>query len=631
MITSSEESGNNPLNDMFDGYLSGEKKLLDLSAAFSGTIGTACYKLFGASLERALSIKEMNTCYRDFLIKNFSSNENFFDLVLAELACSYVVSDEDVQKIPKEGPVIIVSNHPYGGLDGVILGAILSKARPDFKFLANYLLGCVPQIAPYLIGVDPFDNSRSTRANINPLRETISILNQGGCVATFPAGEVSHFQLKTGGVSDREWSKNIARIAQRTNAKIIPVFFNGRNSNLFQIAGMCSAYLRTGMLVREFLNKRNQTIFLKVGSPISPQKIQEFSSADKLTNFLRLNTYLLKNKQAASVSLDVSALANKSNKKARPMVELEVPVDELSVREEVEQLPSESIYYEKGKFAVYVVRAEQIPKALQQIGYLRERTFREVGEGTGKAIDLDSFDDHYWHMFLWDRDESQIAGSYRLCEIEETLAQYGKKGLYTYTLFKYDDEFLKRLSPGIEMGRSFIVPEYQRKHASLSILWKGVGAFLAKRPWCVNLFGPVSISQDYQRISRNLMVQFFRNNNVDNELTKMVHPRKAIKANAGLKSFERKALRESVPSVEHVSALISELETDSKGLPTLLRHYLKLNGKLISFNVDKEFSDVLDGLILVNLKNIDSSLLGRVFSNQDMKVFLRYHNDDACV
>ena len=617
------------LRETLDSYISGEKKLVDLSPAFSGKISSAFYRRCQKPLERLLRIEEINRRYQQYLIEHFSENHNFFNLVLEELRICFELVKEEWDHIPLEGPLVVVSNHPFGGLDGIILGAILSKKRSDFKFLANYLLGSIPEFRSHLIGVDPFGMESAVRKNINPLRETIDWLRRGGCIATFPAGEVSHFRWKARAITDPEWSQNIARIALRTGATIVPIHFSGQNSWLFQGMGMIHPMLRTGLLVRELMNKSGSKIQVCIGKPITERRLQEFSSPQEITQFLRLKTYLLPKKYPKQKKLTLGIYPKK--KKSFAEEPLVAPEDDAAIRAEVAGLPAEAVYYEKGKFAVYVAKAHEIPRVLRQIGYLREKTFRTVGEGTGRVLDLDTFDEYYWQMFLWNKEEGEIVGAYRLGEIDEITNRFGKKGLYTRTLFKYDDRFLERLTPGIELGRSFIVPEYQKKHATLSILWKGIGAFIARRPWCTNLFGPVSISQDYQRISRNLMVQFFGSNNVDHELKKMVHPRKALLSYRGLKPLERKAIRESIPNVEEVSALISELELDQKGIPTLLRHYLKLNGKLISFNVDKDFANALDGLILVNIKGADPLLLSRIFCERDLKTFLRYHDDHVSV
>lgn len=274
-----------------------------------------------------------------------------------------------------------------------------------------------------------------------------------------------------------------------------------------------------------------------------------------------------------------------------------------TLQSEIELLPQDCHLAQQGNLEVHLASAAQIPETLLEIGRLREVSFQAVGEGTGQDLDLDSFDQHYLHLFLWDTKREQIAGAYRLAPTDRILAQHGPSGLYCSTLFKFEDPFLEHLTPSLELGRSFVSPDYQKSLAPLLALWKGIATFVARNPRYHRLFGPVSISQDYTAISQNLMVKFLRENRWNKELGCLVKPLNPFPRNPEISPL--------LESVEQVSARVAESEADGKGIPVLLKQYLKLNATLLEFNVDPDFSNCLDALILVDLHDAPAAVLSR--------------------
>ena len=275
------------------------------------------------------------------------------------------------------------------------------------------------------------------------------------------------------------------------------------------------------------------------------------------------------------------------------------------------------------KISVYCAEAWQIPWGLLEIGRLREKTFREVGEGSGKSVDNDEFDQYYLHMFMWDAENKKIAGAYRMGRTDKIMNSLGVQGLYASTLFKIKRELIDRISPALEMGRSFVASEYQKKRSTLAILWRGIGEYLYRNPKYRTLYGPVSISAHYNSISKDLMVQFLMERKSSEELSKFVKPKKPPKLS--IKGIDRKALVEGAPDIEHISALVSELEIDNKGIPTLLKHYLKLDGDLLAFNVDPDFGSCIDGLIMVDLLKTDPKLLKSYMGAVQTQEYRKFH------
>jgi putative hemolysin len=289
---------------------------------------------------------------------------------------------------------------------------------------------------------------------------------------------------------------------------------------------------------------------------------------------------------------------------------------------DIARLPADAMLLESGAFQVFGAEARHIPSALREIGRLREVAYRAVGEGTGRTLDLDAFDERYLHLFSWDREQRRIVGAYRIGQTDRIVAAEGVSGLYTRTLFRYDERLIARLSPALELGRSFIRPEYQKNYNALLLLWKGIGRFIVRHPQYRVLFGPVSISARYSDSSHQLLMAFLQQNHRAGELAELVaaiNPRLAPPA----------PLSRIPRSVDEVNRLVMQAEADGKGVPILLRQYLKLNARLLGFNVDAAFGDALDALMMVDLTAVDPAILVRYFGKREAATFLARHERGA--
>lgn len=609
-------------------------KLIDLDRILKecGNAATLLRPISGI-IERVLGFKGVNQIYAD-VHAQLSDSENdpaFFMKTLKVMGVQFRIDATSFERIPKEGPLIVIANHPYGGIDGVVLGAMLQGARSDSKLIGNYLLGSMEGIRGNIIEVDPFEGEGAKRSNLSGMRDAIKWLKQGGCLGAFPAGEVSTFQAKTRSVVDRLWTSHIVNLAQRTNAQILPVYFEGYNSLLFHAMGLIHPRLRTLMLAREFCRMRNSEIQVRIGTIITPDRLKRFESKTAATEYLRLKTYTLRASNQGDGPRNKLSFPFRSASNDKALAPLPSPQLKHRLREEIDNLPSAHLLVEQGGFSVYFATAEEIPSVLLEIGRLREETFRAVNEGTGQARDLDDFDKYYLHLFMWDHSADEIVGAYRIGLVDKIVDKYGVQGLYTNTLFHYRPGFLEKLGPAMELGRSFICLQYQRKHASLALIWRGIGEFAVRHPKYKTLFGPVSITDAYHKISKDLMVHFLREHSFDPEMSQLVRARKPPKAPEMLRGISLKNIGESINSVDSVSAIISGFEADAKGIPILLRHYLKLNGVLLSFNVDPAFSDVIDGLILVDLCKTEPKILQRYFGKQAHARFMEYHQEPELV
>ncbi len=590
---------------------------------------------FQGALERVSGLREMQQMYDD--LPEDLNGLDFVQESLRRLRIGYEIVSGSLENIPSTGPAVVVANHPFGGIEGVILMEMIAKIRPDFKLMANSLLGRVKEIAEMMILVDPFGESDSAKKNISPIRECLNHVKNGGLLVIFPSGTVSHLQLDRREVSDPEWSETVGRIVRKSGAPVVPLFICGSNRLMFQLLGLLHPLLRTAALPRELINKQNSTIKFKVGKLIPHEKLASFSTDRKLVDYLRIRSYIQADRDLRSHLIPgtprfienlIERFAGATILPERePLRHLEPVVrgQPASVlAEEVDLLPNDQMLLESDSNQVWYARAEQIPYILQEIGRLREITFREVQEGTGRSIDLDTFDNYYVHLFVWNVKNQEVVGSYRMGRTDVIFDRYGVTGLYTHTLFDYHGELLDQIRPALELGRSFVRKEYQKTFSALLLLWKGIGHYVAKYPRYRYLFGPVSINNEYDSISRQLIISFLQANNYDPALSGLIRARNPLR-HKRIPGVDPEVNSIVVGSVSEISELLQEFESNQTDVPVLLRQYLKLGGKLLGFNVDPSFGGVLDGLLLVDLLDTESRLLQRYLSKEGAAEFLAYH------
>jgi len=562
------------------------------------------------SLERLLGLTRMDHAYRR--LGPSGDCEEFITKACAALDITLHFPAAELGQIPAQGPVVVVANHPFGGIEGLLLAGLLRRVRSDVRVMANFLLSRIPELAELFIAVDPFRGPQAS--NAAGLRQSLRWLKGGGLLLVFPAGEVSHWQRRQG-VTDPPWQEGVARLVQLTQARVVPIYLYGNNSLGFHVAGLIHRHLRTALLPREVLNKRHKRVTLRIGRAMEPKELRDLAPAT-LIQFLRLRTYLLgamREELAGPPALPPLLQGG-------PMAE-----GDLCARE-VASLAPEQTLVASGEFVVYLAHAAQIPALLREIGRLREQSFRAVGEGTGKEIDLDEFDVDYLHLFAWNSKASELVGGYRLGLVDHILERRGRKGLYTRRLFRMKKHLFQAMGPAIELGRSFIRAEYQRSFTPLLLLWKGIAAFAARNPRYRTLFGPVSISSAYSPVSRQLMVDYLQTVELDSELARCVRPRR--KPASGHRCWGCAELA-TLGEIDHLSRLLVDLEPDGRGVPVLLRQYLKLGGRILGFNVDEDFNDAIDALIMVDLTRCDRRTLERYMGREQARAFLAWHAANA--
>lgn len=529
----------------------------------------------------------------------------FIDVLLKEMHLELKFEGQGLDRIPAEGPFLVVANHPFGILDGLVLISLIARQRPDFRIVAQAVNEQEHPAREFYLNarLDEFHPDR--HAELHGVSTVLRHVREGHPLGIFPSGEVSRFHPQQRKVTDHAWRREVIRLIQFLEVPVIPVHFKGANSVLFQLMSLIHPALSTAAIPSETLKKRNAHLHVSVGSPISPRDYEHLSNTDQLGRYLRARLYALGSNLRVSPFFH---LPKPTLSKQQGPRELAAPQPQEDLLAEIQRLGQEHLVCHQQAFEVYQATAREIPTVLQEIGRLRELTFREVGEGTNRARDLDEYDLHYRHLFLWDKEQQQLAGAYRLGLGQEIFLTFGKKGFYTHTLFKMKKGFHPYLRRSIELGRSFILPPYQRQRLSLYLLWKGIYTFLAQHPHYHYLLGPVSISNDYSALSRSFIVAFIQKHYFDEELATLIKARKPFRLQRNKLDIEG-LLEGTSNDLKRVDAVISDIEPRHFRLPILLKKYIKQNARILAFNLDPKFNHALDGFMILDVRDLPEATI----------------------
>ena len=508
----------------------------------------------------------------------------FVDAVLDFFDFDYTVSSNDIQNIPTSGKVVIIANHPLGGLDALCLLRLVSQVRQDIKIIANDFLAGFDALNSLLITIDNFKEKQS-KSDIKKIYEA---LKNEEAVIIFPAGEVSRATPK--GIKDPQWNKGFLNFAKNTNAPILPIFLDAKNSKIFYTISVINKTFSTLLLSNEMFNKKSKRINIKIVQIIPNENITPKGIDKKyLINLYRKHLYSLK-KGNKSFFETQSAIAH--------------PVSRIDLLNELKKSKLLGQTNDGKKIYLYDYTEDSI--VLKELGRLRELSFRKVGEGVNKKRDTDKYDIYYQHIILWDENDLEIVGSYRIGDSNFIFKNIGVKGFYSNELFKFNEEFSPYLRNSIELGRSFVQPKYWGTRA-LDYLWFGIGAYLRKNPNIKYMFGPVSLSSSLPTIAKDMIIFYYSHYYEDKNA--LVEARTAYQYANNINDI--KTLFKLDDKRSDFKFLKSTLSNIGVSVPTLYKQYTEIceedGVKFLDFNIDHNFADCVDGFILVDIAKIKES------------------------
>ncbi|MCO5725092.1 GNAT family N-acyltransferase [Robiginitalea marina] len=548
-------------------------------------------------LTRITSINRVYDKHRDL------PGPEFLEAILEYYEIDFEIPEEDFKRLPKEGPFITISNHPLGGIDGVLLLKLLLEKRPDYKIIANFLLHRIAPLKPYILPVNPFEGRKDANNSVAGFKRALEHLHQGHPLGIFPAGEVSTY--KDGRlIVDKPWEEAALKLIRRAGVPVVPIYFHARNSRLFYYLSRLHHIFRTAKLPSELSSQRNRSIKVRIGQPITVEMQEEQETLEEFTELLRRKTYILSHayeKERLIDQLPGTIKIPKTPRRIASAVRTEVIEGEIEILREKECRLLQSRNYE-----VFLAQKRDIPFILQEIGRQRELTFRAIGEGTNKSVDLDRFDEYYHHLFLWDDAEKKIVGAYRMGLGAEIFEKYGIDGFYLQDLFRFEPELYPMMSRSIEMGRAYIIAEYQQRPMPLFLLWKGIVHTTLRFPEHKYLIGGVSISNQFSNFSKSLMIEFMKSNYWDPYVAQYIRPKKEFKVK--LKDADKEfVFDEARADLNKFDKLIEEVEPGNLRLPVLIKKYIKQNARVVAFNVDPLFNNAVDGLMYIKISDLPES------------------------
>lgn len=559
-----------------------------------GAAGTSLTK----AMMRLLRIDQLNIMYdKHCHLEGLA----FVDAILSALNITVDISDVDLKRLPKSGPFIVVSNHPLGGVDGLIMLKIMLTHHPESKIMANYLLEMIEPLKSYICAVNPFETNKNTKSSLSGIRQAFSHLDKGLPLGIFPAGEVSTLQNKmVWQIEDKPWDISAIKFIKKAKVPVVPMYFHARNSDLFYIVSAMNQYLRTAKLPSEVFNSAHKKITVRIGKAIPVSHQNNIKDISIYSDIIRTKCYHLGHVFRRKKVFDIKKLRVR-----RKVVPILPGTSGLSLIREVEELRlTNKSVFENDMYELFFTKLDHATAIKTEIGRLREISFREVGEGTGLALDLDKYDKYYHHLILFDKGNCQIVGAYRIGMGREIMAAHGMNGFYLSSLFYMSGPMRNFFNNAIEIGRAFVTKEYQQRPMPLFLLWKGICAVTKLYPEYKHIIGAASISSHYSPFSRSLLVQYLTKYHFGNELALYVAPKRAFNGIMKLKVAE--ILNDpSHQCVKAIDQLIEDVEPNGLKMPILIKKYLMQSARLLSFNVDADFNDAIDGLMYIEINNIN--------------------------
>lgn len=542
------------------------------------------------------------------------SAEELSGRLLDHLGIDVVVEPGQDRRIPKSGPVIFLCNQSFGTVESLALLQHVAQRRSDLYAFSNLLLSSFQQLHERAFFLDPGWRLASQVRNVMSLKAAMRAVAEGHAVGPLPTDDSAQFDQQPWQVVDPGWHKNLTSVIMESGATVVPVAFTGNHGALARLSALLESH--PGAKDKRELQAERCTLRIEFGTPLRDGDLTGCQSIEQVSALLRDRSRSLRLRARGTQDIE------QIDRSAYAPVAPAGPAEEIA--QEVAGLPAKQVLVRHKNLKVAFSCGAECPALLDELGRLRQLTFREVGEGTAAPRDLDAFDEIYDHLFVWNEDTQEVVGAYRMGRLD---ALDGRSP-YSATLFDFADELWEKLGPSIELGRSFVRQEYQRSAAGLIMLWKGIGQYVGRAPQYKNLLGPVSISADYSQASQQLMVRFMEDRHGAGELDGLVRPRTPFDPDGQRHQLHQRYGR-WFNELGDVNRWVSHLERDGKGVPVLVKSYLQLGGQMLGFNVDKDFGHCVDGLVLVDLTRTKRATLDQFMGKDVAEDFLRCHG--ACL
>lgn len=531
---------------------------------------------------------------------------DFSDAVLEECGITVDYIPEQLSRIPAEGGFITVSNHHFGSIDGMILSSLVGHRRPDFKILTTFLLAKIPSLKPCFLPVDNLSSSNQGRS-VAGIRMALEQISRGEGLGFFPAGEVATYQKKdrrnaVGNkkvIEDIPWAENIIKVIKKSKQPVVPIYFQGQNSRMFHFLGKIHPRLRTVRLIHEMFNKPGTTVKVRIGQPVTPEEVAAFGNdIEAFGKYIRNRTYALEG-ECFTAKPTVVTETN-----AEPIIDA---VDPQLVYDEIHALPDDHVLFEIGDYRLYLASADEIPNTLRDISRMREEIFRSIGEGTGKSQDTDIYDNSYHHLIIWHLQNDDFVGAERVGIGHELIDASGIDGFYSASEFKYNPAAKDLLSTCMEIGRTFIARKYQREILPMKLFFSSISVIALKYPRIKYLMGPVTISDAMPDFYKSLIAYFITREFPYADPASVCVPPVPFKSD--FLAVNPDALLVNCHSVDDFDRLLVAISDGKYRLPVLMKRYFKFSARSVCFNVDPEFNNCLDCLILLKLQDYPKETL----------------------
>lgn len=573
-------------------------KPFDSSALLPHPLLRALYRPVQGLVEKRLGFSELNQIY-ERCGGDRAETGAFCRQALAQLKTSWSLSPADQAELRSiDGPLVLVANHPFGAIDSLCLIDLMAQLRPGrWKIFANAILRSVLPLQPHRIEVDALGLTHGAqRLNRSALKHALAFLKSGGCVGLFPGRRVAHFDASLQAVVDQSWSDHALKLAARTGASLACLHIPGQNSPEFLKIPLQQVRRRSLRLCREVIDAPPRELQLSLATLLTPNEVNRWTSLPQGGDRLRAHCFLAADKQALS---GPAAKANGAAKTPLP------PINSSTATGALTPLTSAQRLYRKDDLELLFIQGREAPDLLELLGRAREVTFRAAGQGVGQDVDLSPEDEYYHQLIVWDHRRNGIAGAYRTGILRSILDEHGSTGLYLDHIFRIDPAFYTHFSEGLELSRSFVLPDYQRDNRVLPLLWTGL-AIICEQRRIRTLFGSVTISNEFHPASQALLVEFLRREYADSaEIRSWIEARNPFQPESHYHRLVAEAYAgENISKLEPV---IRHLEDQQRGIPPLMRYYCQLGAKYINYHVESSFQDALYCLLRVDLPSMPAA------------------------